>query len=181
MINVKLQLTGKVVVPDPMFAITKYTVLFDRVFLKTWMGSIIGIDPGQVNMGMAVMGPNGADLYQIGLTSETDPAQRMMNVVTVVDRLFPGDGAVAGACIEYAAHNKFHGQVPLAEARSAAGMALMTKGIVPLYPPPASIRKEVFGKGTIKAEEVWTNLADKKHNDFLAALSCALYFYEKGL
>ena len=164
------------------FRIIRYRVIVQPAVIEM-NKMLIGIDPGQVNMGMAFVGKDHADLYQIGLPSDSDPAIRIMNVAEVVSSLLEvwRPQLDDRACIEYAAYNKLHGQVPLAEARTSAGIALMQKGIVPLFVPPATIRKTVFGKGTIRAEDVWPELADKKHNDFLVALSCALYFYEKGL
>lgn len=124
--------------------------------------SVVGIDPGQRNMGLAFLMNGIASLYQIQVGGDSDSISRILNVMDVVNRVVSARTDRQGidlAGIEGPAPNMPFGQVPLAEARTAGIVSLMqnrAKRIELLAPP--SWRKLVFGNGRLRAEEQWPML-----------------------
>lgn len=153
--------------------ITKYRIDFPEPISKP--GQFIGIDPGTVNLGIAeivTVGVSRCHIYQIRM-----PRVRL---IERIDQLH----TVLSTCIRTYNHNYMYGiiegasyvgyrQVELAEVRAICALWLyqrmMTDKIA--VHPPLSIRKKVFGRAKIKAEEVF--ITDEPIPDALAALSCA--------
>lgn len=133
----------------------------------------IGIDPGDRNMGIAIVSPErNIRTYQIRFNDASDAVERIIQTVSVTRAVLGEGGQNRIACVERAAFSKPFGQVALAENRSAAIQALLMEGIDDIVvPAPGSIRLIVFGSGTIKAENIWPELG----NDASSALACALY------
>lgn len=141
---------------------------------------IVGIDPGNHKMGITIM-PTDVPLIicgEINMTPERDPAKRPPMIYEVVYRFLTyyreepeyhfGRGLIEGASFG----DKFR-QVELAEARTAALMALddLVKDIQIL--PPLSIRKQVFGNGKIRGEDMWKYLLPPNAASSLVCALCA--------
>lgn len=135
----------------------------------------IGIDPGQVNMGLAVMYGTHALLCEAKLLSVIDPIENIMQAAHAVQYMLKSyKGQVLGGCVEGAAYMATSGQVPLGENRVTAAITLMQAGIWPvMIKPPATIREQVFGHGRIRAQEVWPHLPENA----ASAFGCALYVH----
>jgi len=151
-----------------------------------WNGkTICGIDPGQVNMGMAFLGGGEEDeklhgeVYQIALPSKEGTMGTILNVGQVVSYVLSESIAprLDVAVVENAAYGAPFGQAALATARTSAIITLLKNmnSTDVAVPPPASIRKMVFLNGKTKADVVWPFLG----KDAAAALSCALYSFYK--
>jgi len=128
-----------------------------------------GIDPGTVNMGLAVLHPNSAQLYKIKMIRLTKALDRMLEVQEMLTRCIGWFGFDPIAIIEGASYGDKYRQVELAEQRAA--MALWFHGFdvdVEII-PPSTIRKQVFGHG--KTKNPWSNLND----NLAAAIGCAYY------
>lgn len=141
---------------------------------------IVGIDPGNHHMGITII-PKDAPLIicgEIDFVPERDSAKRPPMIYEVVYRFLTfyreepeyhfGKGLIEGASFG----DKFR-QVELAEARTAALMALddLVKDIQIL--PPLSIRKQVFGNGKIRGEDKWEYLLPPNAASSLVCALCA--------
>lgn len=132
-----------------------------------------GVDPGQVNSGLAVFTPlsGTASIYQIECASSIDGVERIDQTVSVLRILLQLSASPEYGVVEAAAHNALYGQSNLAEARTAAVAALMIERVPHIsLLPPKSVRKAAFGNGDQKAEELWPKLP----KDAASALACAL-------
>lgn len=144
----------------------------------------IGIDPGQVHMGLAIIGltrstASKCTAFEIKFPSKQGLVDRVTYTVGLLEYLFASclpNGCDAVACVEQAAFGAPFGQAALAESRTAAVMSLLGRNIQPMIIPPATIRKGVFGSGKQKAEEFkwWADLDPNA----ASALACAFYAYE---
>lgn len=139
-------------------------------------GSIfIGLDPGSVNMGLAILSRAGATLFQVKLPSgETDAMYRIDLVQRVVVELIQPHlfkATPVAAVVEQAAYAALYGQTTLAEARTAGAIALRQAG-VPLIQllTPYTIRKLVHGDNRARSQELWPDVPP----DAGSALACAL-------
>ena len=150
-------------------------------------GVIVGIDPGQVNMGIALLEGDHATLYQIKLPSTTNPVERIMKTAIVMQLVGLSQYKLLAAGIENAAHSAAWGQTALAENRTTAIIELLRLGLDHnrLYVGvPTAIRAVVFKNGRQRAEFVWPELTVKMddtqeaHVDTASALSVALYAYQ---
>lgn len=149
-----------------------------RFLDHSFLSSGLGIDPGDRNMGLALVSPpDKFSAIQITLDDADNAVERITNTVTCLsDLLSKWTVLPPVACVECAAYSKLYGQVALAENRSAAIMALMMKGVGLIeVPAPGTIRKVVFGNGKTKAENVWPQLG----GDSASALACAIYASRK--
>jgi len=165
-------------------------VLFDEfeIAQKYRPGVILGIDPGQVNMGLALLEGDHAILWQIKLPSTISPVERITETALVVQRTFgPYAPKFLAAGVEHAAHAAAWGQTALAENRTTAIIELLRMGLDSnkLYVgAPSAIRAAVFKNGRQRAEFVWPELKVKMddtqeaHVDTASALSVALYAYQ---
>jgi|SRR6185295_17019553 len=141
----------------------------------------LGIDPGQVNMGFAFGCGREATIYQVKFPSKLGPVERLENTQILTHWILENAPIYcSSACVEYSAHGKTFGQSALAENRAAALLCVMVHSRFQTISviPPLSIRKEVFGHGKIKAEEVWKKQLAKAP-DGASALACALYAKKK--
>ena len=134
----------------------------------------LGIDPGSVNLGLAVihqyMFPH-AELYQIKTTRLDDAVDRIRNIQYILSDLINLFSFKPLAVIEGASFGNRYRQVELAEIRASMALWCLDKGMEVFIIPPQSIRKRVFGSAKIKAHEQWKEL--EKFPDAAAALSCA--------
>lgn len=137
----------------------------------------VGIDPGQVNMGLAVLQGDRAYVYEAKLPSEEDPIDRIMLAAHAVQFVLSEiKGQPVGGCVEGAAYLAGAGQVPLDENRVAAAITLMQGGVWPVsIRPPATIRERVFGHGRMRAQEIWPSLPENA----MSAFGCALFAYHE--
>lgn len=144
-----------------------------------------GIDPGQVNMGVALIYSNKAYAYQITLSSGVELVERITEVMQAVKESFlygyykPDDtrrhrlNKPKFAVVENAAYSAPFGQVPLAEARTAAVMGLMRENVKYIeLMSPGAIRLKAFGSGKKLATDVYRY--EKKYKDAITAIGCAL-------
>lgn len=141
-------------------------------------GWVVGIDPGQVNMGVTVLNHKFAWLFQIKLPSTEDATERILNTLNVVKYVIETvrTGHIDCACIEQAAYAALYGQASLAENRTAALIALSLMGTTHIdLAAPGQIRKEVFGSGKLKGEICWPHLPP----DAASSLGCALYAHKR--
>lgn len=137
----------------------------------------VGIDPGSRNMGIAILHGRKASLYQIELSYRGGAAERVQNIMQVVKEIV-GTERVEAACIEQAAYAALYGQTTLAEARTAALVALQQGNTGPIYvETPKHIRLIVFGSGNTRSQELWPDILP----DAGSALGCALYALRKHL
>jgi Holliday junction resolvasome RuvABC endonuclease subunit len=136
----------------------------------------IGIDPGTVNLGIAVLSQNGVGwLYQYKLVRNTNAVSRIETAYSIGRSAFSGWNGKA--VIEGASYGSNFRQVELAEQRAAivlgmkAGKGFDTVSIV----APLMIRKAVFGSGKVKGEHYWEDVLGKQMTHMGAALACAFY------
>lgn len=149
----------------------------------------IGADPGQVNTGLVVLYSDAylfkGKAYQIKFPNSSS-MERRITVFSLFSKWllkeFSYHQRALCACIENAAYGAPFGQAALAENRTLLAHLLITKMANRLISPaPTQIRKTIFGKGSIKAENVWPEFEVKydgkgaKHLDCASALACALY------
>lgn len=139
----------------------------------------VGIDPGQVNMGLVFVYLQTAYCYQIKLPGGVDLPERIVNTLAAVKESFllareagvPIKKIPMGV-VEMAAYGAPFGQVPLSEARTAAVVALMREGVKSIHMmSPGQIRLKAFGNGKTKAESVYDIPG---FPDAVAALGCAI-------
>ncbi len=170
--------------------VVRQTLSFSKRFQFSFLHTVsslyfCGIDPGQVNMGMATLawsdGEMRGEVFQIALPTKEGTLGTILNVGQVVSYVLGMSVAPRPnyAVVENAAYGAPFGQAALATARTTAIITLlqsMDSANVDV-PPPASIRKTVFLNGKMKADVVWPFLG----KDAAAALSCALYqFYKEN-
>lgn len=158
---------------------------FDMEVARPIRKTYIGIDPGEVNMGISLIHQDGVggELWQIKFPSNCSSVQRVLNTHTIMREFLDNHilDSNTYAVIENASFGATYGQASLAENRTVAAYYIIMSGLGIAYIPPLSIRKTVFGSGKTRAEDVWPELAYKGHNDVASALACALYGYAKEL
>lgn len=132
-----------------------------------------GFDPGTKNFGIAIIYGNIGEIYQVKITTSRDPIIRIKDIQEILEAVHP---VIANTVvvIEGAAFRGGFRQQELAEMRAAIAIYSLKFTELISFAAPMSVRKLVFGKGTIKPQEVWSGLS----NDALAALSCAYYGYK---
>lgn len=150
-------------------------------------GTIVGIDPGPRNLGIALFHDpevSPSFIYQIELTRPKEMIERIREIDNLLhhlayrEDLFSLD-RISKLVIEYAAHGAKGLQTELAEQRSACAIWFVSRlthswnehNTEILTVPPTKIRKTVFGDGRTKAKEVWKDLPP----DGADALGCAVY------
>lgn len=139
-------------------------------------GAFLGVDPGQVHMGVAAIFGDVVYLYEIELESSEQSVEAMMRVTSCMQIILAGLPKPTAAVIEGAAHMAAWGQVPLETARTSAAIAVLTHGVWPVEViPPKKIRQTIFGNGNIRQQEVWPDFPENA----ASALGCALYAKEK--
>lgn len=157
-------------------------------YLSDIKRTAIGIDPGQVHMGLAIIGLTHATAckcaaFEIRFPSKQDLVNRVTYTVGLLEYVYASILPTNSkkrivACVEQAAFGAPFGQAALAESRTAAVMSLLGRDIQPMIVPPATIRKGVFGSGKQKAEEFeWWKMLDA---NAASALACAFYAYENA-
>jgi len=133
----------------------------------------IGIDPGTVNFGLAVihqyMFPH-AQLFQIKMERISDAVDRIRNIQYILSDCVNTFSYKPLGVIEGASFGGYR-QVELAEIRASAVLWCLKHGIDVSIVPPKTIRKKVFDNGKRLAHEEWTDL--EPYKDAAAALSCA--------
>lgn len=136
----------------------------------------LGVDPGHINMAVAVVKEQRAWLYEITLPAVDDSVERIMlstHAIQYVLMLVPKPDA---ACVEGAAFLAPAGQIPLDENRVSATIALLSASVWPVtITPPKRIRAEVFLDGRLRSQEIWPDLPPNAGS----ALGCALYAYKQ--
>lgn len=143
-----------------------------------------GFDPGQVNMGAALICDNQATIYHIHMHTRT-AFDRIRITDEVMGELMEDNPNFYGttmACVEYASFGNPYGQVALAENRTLILRNLEEWRLPVLLLPPTKITYIVFGNGKLKAKEVWSSLSvgktkSSKHNDGASALAAAFAAY----
>ncbi len=135
----------------------------------------IGIDPGTVNLGIAVAQPKSkiVYLYKITLKRHKKALLRLLDVQQVLGHTLGYFSDNAMAIIEGASYGATYRQVELAEVRAAMMLWFHKYNIEPHIVPPSTIRKSTFGHGRTK--NPWDNLPD----DLAAAIGAAYYTIPK--
>ena len=158
---------------------------FDMLDMPFKFDLAIGVDPGQVHMGVCTLFRSGewkdtiiGQAYEITFPSKQGLVERVEYTEKVLEYVFsislPNKlPEKTVACVEQAAFGAPYGQAALAESRTAAVVSLLHNKITPRIAPPATIRKTVFGNGRKRAEEflLWSDL---KPNS-ASALACSLF------
>jgi Holliday junction resolvasome RuvABC endonuclease subunit len=135
----------------------------------------VGVDPGTVNMGIAViegyLNNPYAILYQIKMERNSDPIERMKLAQEVISQCVFWYHMPMVATIEGSAFSAAYRQTELAEIRAAVALWCVAKGFTTKIVNPSTIRKAVLGNGKLLPHEVWTDLAEVP--DAAQALCCA--------
>lgn len=134
----------------------------------------IGIDPGTVNLGIAVIKPdiNSVKLYKIMLKRHKRALNRLLDVQRVLADTIGHFKPNSKAIIEGASYGNPYRQVELAEQRAAVLLWFHKYSIEADIISPLKIRKNVFGSAKIK--NPW-GIDD----NCAAALGAALYEISK--
>lgn len=137
----------------------------------------IGIDPGTVNLGIAVVRPDRQSirLCKITLKRHKKALNRLLDVQQVLGHTIGCFSENSIAIIEGASYGAVYRQVELAEVRAAMMLWFHKYNIEPHIVPPSTIRKSTFGHGRMK--NPWSNLPD----DLAAAIGCSFYTIPKEL
>lgn len=143
----------------------------------------IGIDPGK-NFGMTIINREYLQVYYGTLQVSKKPGvsgkmlHELIHKRLFYDRLVDvPENVVFRAVVEGAAYNFAKGQVFLEEIRFACYLGLANLGYTTEIIPPVTIRKMAFGRGTIKAQEIWPMLNPNGADSIGCALA-ALSLYE---
>jgi len=136
----------------------------------------IGVDPGQRHMGLAVLAQDQAVAWQItwkDMPGRAFRASIIMHTIRYLIGKVRREAVRYDGLIEDAAGNARFGQAQLAEARTAAMIAVQESPLIRKLEvmPPMTWRKQLFGHGHIRAEEVWK---DKLPGDAATAVALAL-------
>ena len=154
-------------------------IIMQKGNIDVWLDHnerVVGIDPGQVHMGVAVLRDRNFTIFEVKLPSKQPIVDRLETTLALLDYIFslsvPPD-SILKACVEQAAFGAPFGQAALAESRSAAVISILSKKVKPVVAPPLTIRKAVFGSGKQRAEEfeLWNELLPNA----ASALACALF------
>lgn len=144
-------------------------------FRLNFKKTVNGIDPGSRHMGYTRIEKEITYCYEILLPTEKNPMECMLNIDKVLDTLIPRHYEVDQPLyIEGASHGEKFGQVRLAEARAMAMIAFSQRNDTVSVFAPSSIRKTVFGKGILRAEEVWKKILPPNAASSLAVVLCGL-------
>lgn len=137
----------------------------------------LGIDPGTSNLGIAAIFPriHSIELFQCSMERISDPVKRIQDLRDLFTFCIPFSQFYATCYIEGASYGDKYRQVELEQVRTTAVIWSQDRRFIAKVIPPQTIRKNVFGKATIKAHDVWTEIP----KDCAAALSCALYSPKK--
>lgn len=165
--------TKEELLPPDDATLTRYTIQLTPALPFDIMA--LGFDPGQVHMGIAWVALDLAWIYEIEMPSYTDSVERIMSITRVLQYVLALQPKASIACIEGASFLAAYGQVPLAEARTTAAIAILSAGTPNvLITPPRQIRKTVFGKAEYRSQEMWPDLPENASS----ALGCAFYAYK---
>ena len=140
-------------------------------------GMFLGFDPGTTHLGIAVIDncslartPD-LTLFQIELQRSDDPVTRTIGIYKLLSHCVNWYCYPMYACIEGASFADRYRQVELAEVRSAAMIWCDFHEFKTKVIPPLVVRKEIFGNGRIKADQVWTNIPADAAN----SLACCYF------
>lgn len=135
----------------------------------------VGVDPGTVNMGIAViegkLNNPYATLYQVKMERKTDPIERIKTAQEIMSQCIFWYQMPMMATIEGSAFSSHYRQTELAEIRASVALWCIQKGFTTKIANPLTIRKKVFGNAKLKPHEVWTEI--NKMPDAAQALACA--------
>jgi hypothetical protein len=140
---------------------------------------LIGVDPGTVNLGIAVLDiPNGINLVYEAQLYQVRFAQRAINtlgrikaVQEILDQIrIPK--FQKSVIIEGASYGDKYRQVEMEDVRASAVIWFDKHNACCQVIAPNTIRKNAFGSAKIVAHEYWKELS--KYPDAAAALSCAI-------
>ena len=157
--------------------LTSLRISFDFPIISEFM--MIGIDPGTVNLGIAVLDvPNGthlvyeANLYQVKFAQRAiDVLGRIKAIQEALDQLCLSKWQKT-VVIEGASYGDKFRQVEMEDVRAACVMWFDKHHATSHVVAPNTIRKNAFGNAKIKADEYWECL--ELYPDAAAALSCAI-------
>lgn len=133
----------------------------------------LGFDAGTTHIGVAMIDPfqNMARLWEITMNRIADTMLRIKSIQYILSDLQMILPASFNVVIENSAYSKQFRQTELAEIRTSAAFWFEQAGGKVKFIAPNTIRKQIFGKGNLKAHDVWTGIEP----DALAALSCSYY------
>lgn len=130
-----------------------------------------GIDPGTTKMGLAYLWRTICHVYEVKIIRSPDAVARMLLTQDILSECFRMFDYAPLMTIEGSSFGNNYRQTELAEVRTAAVLWAINHAITPIVIPPLKIRKNVFGNGKMKAEDVWTELPP----DAASALACAYF------
>lgn len=136
----------------------------------------LGVDPGTSNLGIAVvdatLGTPEVKLWQVEMKRLDNPVDRIQQVQSILSLCITKSYySNMVAVIEGASYADRYRQVELAEQRASITLWCLKQGYKVQIIPPNTIRKNVFGNGRTKAQDVWTNIPA----DVANALACCYY------
>jgi len=138
-------------------------------------GIYLGFDPGTTHLGIAVLdtcsGNPECTLFQIDLKRSDDAVTRSDTTYRLLSLCVNWYCYPMYACIEGAAFSKAYRQAEMGEVRGAAIIWCKQHEFETRLGDPLVVRKEVFGNGRTKADQVWTNIPADAAN----ALACAYF------
>lgn len=150
--------------------------------MKPKFDTIIGIDPGDTNIGIASITKiyGQADCFEINFPSERLAVPRVIRIRNAFTTLLNTPFSVKWyftkmlISVEGSAFSMPYRNTELAEARITEAMWFVDTFNIPpencVFIPPNTIRKQVFGNGKTKAETTWPELKP----DAASALAVAI-------
>src|SRR3990167_2118849 len=133
--------------------------------------TIIGIDPGNTNLGITILQykTNETDCFELTFPSERLAISRVTQIRLALADLFFGHYLIDHSfsnkilvSVESSAFSMPFRNTELAEARITEAMWFVDTFEIPpencRFIPPNTIRKQVFGNGKLRAEDQWPEL-----------------------
>ena len=136
------------------------------------LGDAIGIDPG-INWGLTML-VDGIMFTYWGTLPKMNAPDRHNYICRFITAWFPPKCPANIVMIEGAAYGAKYSREALEDSRLGFYDAFKELGKTVSYAPPLTIRKEVFGKGTIKGNQVFLDINEN------SADSVAICLYASG-
>jgi len=146
----------------------------------TILRNAIGVDPGQ-NYGLAIIDAGQNQIYiEKGYFRDfkVDGGEYIVPAPLVAKWIFDDKFAPYNklpVAIEDAAYGAKFRQVLLAEIRWSVYLAAIDRQLSPYKIPPATARKQVFGHGHLKGQEMWPTINENAAEALVFALVAAGY------
>jgi Holliday junction resolvasome RuvABC endonuclease subunit len=132
---------------------------------------IFGVDPGTAHLGLVQLWQDRVFMFQVEMKRKDTAPDRIQDIWMALTRCYSFLETKGHLVIEGASYADRYRQVELAEVRATAVIWGIQNRMFVEVPAPNSIRKKVFGKGTVRGRDIWTNIPP----DCADALGCALF------